>query len=105
MGRRILGDGSMRVWFFQNDSHCCEFSGHHQHGNDIADGAGLLGTSNDFLAIRSHLNTKQHIANVHCTSLQALFKTISCQVYNGEIHSRIYSENTFLHLRFSLMYY
>jgi hypothetical protein len=32
----------MRVWFFQNDSHCCvqcyEFSGYHQHGSDIAEG-------------------------------------------------------------------
>jgi hypothetical protein len=38
-----------------------------------SDGASLLGTSNDFLAIREvHLNTK-HVANVHYTSLQLLF--------------------------------
>jgi hypothetical protein len=60
-----------------------------------SDGASLLGTSNDFLAIREvRLNTIQHIANVHYTSLQPLFKTISCQVYIGETHSTIYSENS-----------
>jgi hypothetical protein len=36
-------------------------------------GARLLGTNNHFLAIRDvHLNTKQHISNVHYTSLQPL---------------------------------
>jgi hypothetical protein len=37
-------------------------------------GASLLGTNNQFLAIRDvHLNTKQHISSVQYTSLQPLF--------------------------------
>jgi hypothetical protein len=37
-------------------------------------GARLLGTNNHFLAIRDvHLNTKQHISNVHYAFLQPLF--------------------------------